>query len=163
MALPQRVVVALGGNAMTGPDGSAAPAAPPAALPADELDAALAARGLPQRTVAVVTRTLVDPADPGFTNPSKPVGRYVPREEAQRFIQHGQVWEDRGSRAAAWARRSRPPSGSSREPAAAPSSPPSSRSPTPSPGTATSARPCRRTTQPRRSSSARTDRGPQGP
>src|SRR4051794_6558561 len=158
MALPQRVVVALGGNAMTGPDGSATPAAQRAAIAAaaqhlaavvatgvqvvvthgngpqvgnllvknelaarvvppvpldwnvaqtqatigftlaDELDAALAARGLPQRTAALVTRTLVDPADPGFSNPTKPVGRYVTREDAQRFIDLGQTWEDRGER-----------------------------------------------------------------
>jgi carbamate kinase len=154
----RRVVVALGGNAMTGPDGSATPAAqrdaiavaaghvaevvatgaevvlthgngpqvgnllvknemaahvvPPVPLDwnvaqtqatigftlADELDAALGARGLARRTAALVTRTLVDPADPGFLEPSKPVGRYVPREEAERYRAHGQVWEDRGAR-----------------------------------------------------------------
>lgn len=154
----QRVVIALGGNAMTGPDGSATPQAqrdairvaaghiadvvaagvevvlthgngpqvgnllvknemaahvvPPVPLDwnvaqtqatiaftvADELDAALQARGLPQRTAGLVTRTLVDADDPGFREPSKPVGRYLPREEAQRFIDHGQNWEDRGER-----------------------------------------------------------------
>ncbi|MEU2347856.1 carbamate kinase [Modestobacter sp. NPDC049651] len=158
MTLPRRVVIALGGNAMTGPDGSATPGAqrdaiavaaghiaevvgtgahvvlthgngpqvgnllvknelaahevPPVPLDwnvaqtqatigftlADELDAALGARGLPQRTAALVTRTLVDPADPGFTTPAKPVGRYLPREQAQRFIDLGQTWEDRGAR-----------------------------------------------------------------
>ena len=65
---------------------------------ADELDAELAARGLPQRAAALVTRTLVDPADPGFRTPTKPVGRYLPRAEAQRFVELGQVWEDRGER-----------------------------------------------------------------
>src|SRR6185437_10642067 len=65
---------------------------------ADELDAALAARGLSQRTAGLVTRTLVDPDDPGFAAPSKPVGRFVPREEAEQFIALGQVWEDRGER-----------------------------------------------------------------
>jgi carbamate kinase len=65
---------------------------------ADELDAALAARDLPRRTAVLVTRTLVDPADPGLTAPTKPVGRYLPREEAQRFVGLGQVWEDRGHR-----------------------------------------------------------------
>ena len=45
---------------------------------ADELDAALAARGLPQRTAGLVTRTLVDVDDPGFREPSKPVGRFLP-------------------------------------------------------------------------------------
>jgi carbamate kinase len=158
MPTPRRVVIALGGNAMTGPDGSATPGAqrdaiaaaashiaavvatgaevvlthgngpqvgnllvknelaahevPPVPLDwnvaqtqatigftlADELDAALAARGLPQRTAALVTRTLVDPADPGFQAPSKPVGRHLPREAAERFIALGQVWEDRGER-----------------------------------------------------------------
>ena len=158
MDLPRRVVIALGGNAMTGADGSAGPGAqrdaiagaaqhiadvvaagvevvlthgngpqvgnllvknelaahevPPVPLDwnvaqtqatigftlADELDAALAARGLPQRTAALVTRTLVDPADPAFANPTKPVGRYLPRERAQRFIDLGQSWEDRGDR-----------------------------------------------------------------
>ena len=154
----RRVVIALGGNAMTGPDGSATPEAqrdaireasahiadvvaagvqvvlthgngpqvgnllvknemaalvvPPVPLDwnvaqtqatiaftmADELDAALQARGLPQRTAGLVTRTLVDADDPHFLEPSKPVGRFLPREEAQQFVAHGQVWEDRGGK-----------------------------------------------------------------
>jgi carbamate kinase len=158
MTLPRRVVIALGGNAMTGPDGSATPGAqrdaiavaarhiaevvatgaqvvlthgngpqvgnllvknelaahevPPVPLDwcvaqtqatigftlADELDAALAAHGLPQRTAALVTRTLVDADDPHFREPSKPVGRFLPREQAERSMAHGQVWEDRGAR-----------------------------------------------------------------
>src|SRR5215212_5613084 len=149
----RRVVIALGGNAMTGPDGSATPGAqrdaireasghiadvvaagaevvlthgngpqvgnllvknelaahvvPPVPLDwcvastqatvgftvADELDAALATRGLDRRTVGVVTRTLVSTDDPGFREPSKPIGRFVPRKEAERFIALGQVWE----------------------------------------------------------------------
>jgi carbamate kinase len=151
-------VIALGGNAMTGPDGSAAVHAqrdaireasahiadvvasgvevllthgngpqvgnllvknelaahvvPPVPLDwcvaqtqatiaftlADELDAALAVRGVDRRTVGVVTRTLVSTDDPGFREPTKPVGRYVPRAEAERFIALGQVWEDRGEK-----------------------------------------------------------------
>ncbi|MGY1709044.1 carbamate kinase [Geodermatophilus sp. SYSU D00758] len=158
MPTSRRVVIALGGNAMTGPDGSATPAAqqralavaaghvaevvatgadvvlthgngpqvgnllvknelaahevPPVPLDwcvaqtqatigftlADELDAALAARGLPQRTAGLVTRTLVDPDDPHFAEPSKPVGRHLSRERAELFIAHGQTWEDRGER-----------------------------------------------------------------
>jgi carbamate kinase len=158
MTLPRRVVIALGGNAMTGPDGSATPGAqrdaiavaarhiaavvatgaevvlthgngpqvgnllvknelaahevPPVPLDwnvaqtqatigftlSDELDAALTALGLPQRSAALVTRTLVDPRDPGFTTPTKPVGRFLPADQAQRFIDLGQVWEDRGER-----------------------------------------------------------------
>jgi carbamate kinase len=154
----RRVVIALGGNAMTGPDGSATPHAqrdairvaadhiadvvasgaevvlthgngpqvgnllvknemaahvvPPVPLDwnvaqtqatiaftlADELDAALTLRGLPQRTAGLVTRTLVDADDPHFAEPSKPVGRFLPREEADRFVSLGQVWEDRGEK-----------------------------------------------------------------
>jgi carbamate kinase len=154
----RRVVIALGGNAMTGPDGSATPEAqrdaireaaghiaevvasgvqvvlthgngpqvgnllvknemaahvvPPVPLDwnvaqtqatiaftlSDELDAALIARGLPQRAAGLVTRTLVDGDDPGFREPSKPVGRFLPREEAERFVSLGQNWEDRGEK-----------------------------------------------------------------
>jgi carbamate kinase len=154
----RRVVIALGGNAMTGPDGSATPSAqrdalreasvhiadvvasgvevvlthgngpqvgnllvknelaahvvPPVPLDwcvaqtqatiaftlSDELDSALKARGLPQRTVGLVTRTLIDVEDPGFREPSKPVGRFLPREEAERFVSLGQMWEDRGEK-----------------------------------------------------------------
>ena len=156
--MTRRVVIALGGNAMTGPDGSATPGAqrdaiaqaaghvaavvaagvdvvlthgngpqvgnllvknelaahevPPVPLDwcvaqtqatigftlADELDAALAARGIDKRTASLVTRTLVDPDDPHFQEPSKPVGRFLPREKAEVFVEHGQVWEDRGEK-----------------------------------------------------------------
>lgn len=152
-----RVLVALGGNAMTGPGGEATQAAQRAAIEAamrhvaelvahgDEvvlshgngpqvgnllvknelaahvvppvsldwciaqtqatigatvlngLDAALAARRLRRRVAVVVTRTRVDPTDPGLQTPSKPVGRYVGRAEAERMIAHGQVWEDFGA------------------------------------------------------------------
>src|SRR6478609_9528762 len=47
---------------------------------------------------ALVTRTLVDRDDHGFTRPTKPIGRYLPREQAQTLIDHGQVWEDRGEK-----------------------------------------------------------------
>ncbi len=64
----------------------------------DALDAALARRGLDRRTAALVTRALVDGDDPGFTRPTKPVGRYLPADEAKLLIGHGQTWEDRGER-----------------------------------------------------------------
>jgi carbamate kinase len=64
----------------------------------DTLEAALAARGLPHRVAALVSRTLVDPADPGFTRPTKPIGRYLPHEQALPLIEHGETWEDRGER-----------------------------------------------------------------
>jgi carbamate kinase len=62
------------------------------------LDAALAARGVRRPVAAVVTRTVVAAADPGFTAPSKPIGRYLPADEARTMIEHGQVWQDRGGR-----------------------------------------------------------------
>ena len=153
-----RVLVALGGNAMTGPDGSAAPkeqrhaiaramehiaglvaaghdvvlthgngpqvgnllvknelaahVVPPVPLDwcgaqtqgtigftiLDTLEWALAARGVDRRCAALVTRTLVDADDPGFTRPTKPIGRFLPHEQAQVLIEHGQTWEDRGEK-----------------------------------------------------------------
>ena len=153
-----RVLLALGGNAMTGPDGSATPAAqieavglamraaarlvaaghelvithgngpqvgnllvknelaasvvPPVPLDwcgaqtqgtlgftiLDALDDALADAGLCRPVAALVTRTLVDRDDPHFTAPSKPIGRYLPREQARTLIDHGQFWEDRGEK-----------------------------------------------------------------
>ena len=62
------------------------------------LTAALLARGQHRETAALVTRTVVDIADPAFSRPTKPIGRYLPRDRAQRLIDHGQQWEDRGAR-----------------------------------------------------------------
>jgi carbamate kinase len=62
------------------------------------LERALAARGIGKRVAAVVTRTLVDADDPGFTRPTKPIGRYLPKDQAAAMIAHGQTWEDRGER-----------------------------------------------------------------
>lgn len=153
-----RVVIALGGNAMTAPDGTARPddqqravtaametvadlvaagtevvlthgngpqvgnllvknelaaaVVPPVPLDwcgaqtqgtigvlvLDALDAAFARRGVDKRTVALVSRTLVDRDDPHFAAPSKPIGRYLPAGEARVMIEHGQMWQDRGER-----------------------------------------------------------------
>jgi carbamate kinase len=152
------VVIALGGNAMTGPDGSATPAAqrhaigqamrhvaevvvaghqavithgngpqvgnvlvknelaahvvPPVPLDwcgaqtqatigftmLDTLEPALRARGLPHLAAALVTRTLVSADDPAFQRPTKPVGRYLPFEEASVLMAHGETWEERGEK-----------------------------------------------------------------
>src|SRR3954467_960898 len=54
-------------------------------------------RVLDKRVAALVTRTRVDATDPGFTRPTKPIGRYLPAEEAKIMIEHGQVWHDRGA------------------------------------------------------------------
>ncbi|MCX9192942.1 carbamate kinase [Carbonactinospora thermoautotrophica] len=153
-----RVLIALGGNAMTGPDGSAtvaaqqeaigramehvadlvaygvdvvlthgngpqvgnllvknelaAPVVPPVPLDwcdaqtqatigymiLNALDAALAARGVDRRAAILVTRTRVDADDPAFAEPTKPIGRHLPREEAELMIAHGQAWKDMGAR-----------------------------------------------------------------
>jgi carbamate kinase len=62
------------------------------------LDVALAGRGSDRRSAAVVTRALVDSADPGFTRPTKPIGRFLPAEEAALLVDHGETWEDRGEK-----------------------------------------------------------------
>ncbi len=62
------------------------------------LDAALRHRGVERRTAALVTRALVAADDPGFTTPTKPIGRFLPRDEAQVLVEHGETWEDRGEK-----------------------------------------------------------------
>jgi carbamate kinase len=64
----------------------------------DALDAQLAARGIEKRSATIVTRALVDPHDPGFVKPTKPIGRFLPADEAQLLVEHGEVWEDRGEK-----------------------------------------------------------------
>ncbi len=153
-----RAVVALGGNAMTGPDGSAHPDAqteaigvameavaelvaagvdvvlthgngpqvgnllvknelaaavvPPVPLDwcgaqtqgtigflmLNALDRSLHERGVDRRVAVVVTRTLVDGDDPGFDRPTKPIGRFLPKEETDVLVEHGQTWQDRGEK-----------------------------------------------------------------
>jgi carbamate kinase len=46
----------------------------------------------------VITRVLVDPADAAWSNPTKPIGRFVPEAEARERIAAGEVWEERGER-----------------------------------------------------------------
>jgi len=153
-----RIVVALGGNALTAPDGQARPQDQQAAVertmphvaalvaaghevvvthgngpqvgnllvkneiaasvvppvPLDWCDAqtqgtigmlimnalgrCLAEQSLEPRVAALVSRTLVDPADDAFAKPSKPVGRFLSKDEAAVLIAHGETWEDRGTK-----------------------------------------------------------------
>ncbi len=153
-----RVLVALGGNAMTGPGGSARPeeqivaaevamgsvadlvvegwdvvithgngpqvgnllvkneiaasVVPPVPLDwcvaqtqatlgfvlLDALDDALSHRGVGRSTVAVVTRSVVDFDDPGFQDPTKPIGRFLAKDEAALLMEHGQTFRDFGER-----------------------------------------------------------------
>jgi carbamate kinase len=62
------------------------------------LEAALRRRGLERLISTVITRVLVDKDDPGFTTPTKPIGRYVTEAEAAERIAAGEAWEDRGER-----------------------------------------------------------------
>jgi carbamate kinase len=62
------------------------------------LEAALAERKVERRTASIVTRTLVASNDDGFRNPTKPIGRFLPREEAELLREHGETWEDRGDK-----------------------------------------------------------------
>jgi carbamate kinase len=64
----------------------------------DALEAALGRRWLDRRTAALVTRTRVDAEDPGFTRPTKPIGRFLPADEAAVLVEHGETWEDRGEK-----------------------------------------------------------------
>ncbi|HEU4812086.1 MAG TPA: carbamate kinase [Nocardioides sp.] len=62
------------------------------------LDAALARAGVDRPSAALVTRTLVASDDDGFTHPTKPIGRFLSRDEAEVLISHGETWEDRGEK-----------------------------------------------------------------
>jgi carbamate kinase len=64
----------------------------------DALDRELAVRSVDRRSAAVVTRTLVDADDEGFTTPTKPIGRHLPEAEAKVLMGHGETWEDRGEK-----------------------------------------------------------------
>ena len=48
------------------------------------LDNAFRQAGVPRPTVTVVTRTVVDPDDPAFSAPSKPIGNFYDQAEARR-------------------------------------------------------------------------------
>jgi carbamate kinase len=64
----------------------------------DALDAALGERRIDRRTAALVTRTRVAADDPGFTRPSKPIGRFLSPDEARVLVDHGETWQDRGEK-----------------------------------------------------------------
>lgn len=58
----------------------------------NSLDAALLATGSSTTTTVVVSRTLVDAADPAFQHPTKPIGRFVDAETAERLSRFGQEY-----------------------------------------------------------------------
>ncbi len=54
-------------------------------------------RGLEKPCVTLITQVVVDPADPAFQNPSKPIGRFLTKEEAEELSKTGcPVMEDAG-------------------------------------------------------------------
>jgi carbamate kinase len=54
-------------------------------------------RGLERTPITLITQTLVDPADPAFANPSKPIGGFLDEATARRFEAEGwRVMEDAG-------------------------------------------------------------------
>jgi carbamate kinase len=62
------------------------------------LEEALRRRGIERLISTVITRVLVDPGDPAFAAPTKPIGRYVSADDAAERIAAGEAWEDRGER-----------------------------------------------------------------
>jgi carbamate kinase len=62
------------------------------------LEAALRRRGTERLVSTVITRVLVDPADAAWSNPTKPIGRFVPEAEARERMAAGEAWQDRGER-----------------------------------------------------------------
>jgi carbamate kinase len=62
------------------------------------LERSLGRLGCDSRVCAIVTRTRVDANDPGFAHPTKPIGRFLTHEKAERLMGHGQVWQDRGEK-----------------------------------------------------------------
>ena len=64
----------------------------------DALDAALAGRGVDERMRDGRDPHPGRPDDPGFVKPTKPIGRFLPAEEAALLVEHGEVWEDRGEK-----------------------------------------------------------------
>lgn len=49
------------------------------------IDRALREKGIDKLCAGVITQIVVDPADPGFQNPTKPIGAYMPKEEADKL------------------------------------------------------------------------------
>lgn len=65
----------------------------------DALESALARDGVPAgRPAVLVSRTLVRADDPHFADPTKPIGRYLSKDQAAALIAHGQHWRDQGPR-----------------------------------------------------------------
>lgn len=55
-------------------------------------------RGLDTKVCTVVTQVCVDKDDPALQNPTKPVGKFYTKEEAEEFIGQGQVFKEDAGR-----------------------------------------------------------------
>jgi len=61
------------------------------------LDNALRAEGVNKSVITLITQTLVDPHDPAFDRPSKPIGSFLTDDQAQQFESEGwNIMEDAG-------------------------------------------------------------------
>ncbi len=62
------------------------------------LEYELRQRGLTRQVAVLAARVQVDAADPGFTDPTKPVGRWVDEAEAAGHQARGEIWRRLGER-----------------------------------------------------------------
>ena len=54
-------------------------------------------RGMDKKVSSIISQTLVDPADEAFKNPTKPIGRFLTKEEADKLAAEGiSIAEDAG-------------------------------------------------------------------
>lgn len=60
-------------------------------------------RGLSKEMITVLTRSVVDPEDPAFRNPTKPVGSYYSKDEAL-MLKREKGWEVREENGKGWRR-----------------------------------------------------------
>lgn len=49
-------------------------------------------RGMPWQVASVVTQVVVDPKDPAFTNPAKPIGAFYTKEKADQLAKENPNW-----------------------------------------------------------------------
>jgi carbamate kinase len=62
------------------------------------LERELRARGAERLVTTVITRVLVDAGDPAWQEPSKPIGRFLPEDQARERIAAGENWGPQGER-----------------------------------------------------------------
>lgn len=55
------------------------------------MDKVLKERGMEKNVVTVVTRVVVDPNDPAFLNPTKPIGPFYSEEDAKKLMAEGEM------------------------------------------------------------------------